>query len=288
MSYTSKYTGEQIDNTLGKVSIIEGNVTSAQNDINIVLNTKIPNLSTRIDGVQASLNSLSTNLSTDFIDTTIYNQQIGEINAELDAIQTDLEAIFSELDSKVAVNTFGARIGELAQEDELLLGKIAEGDQAVLQSSQELVNANTSRIVSLETASSSQAKEIASIKNEYATTSALNSKSTEILNSIASTCATQESLNSANDTINSLATAVQTINNNYVTLNNLNEKEQSILNSIASTYVSSSDLSTNYLNKTELNNTYVTKKFLEENYVLKTTYEAKIQKLENAIKALSN
>lgn len=288
MAYTSKYTGQQIDSTLGKVSIIENNVTDAQSDIDTILNTKIPNLSTRIDAIQSSLNSLSANLSMSFVDITVYNKQIGEINTELEGIQADLTAIFAELETKITSELFGSRIAELVLADEELSNNIAEGDSLTLQASQDLVNANTSRIVTLETITDTHTSDIANIKTDYATTVALNEKGSEILSSVSSTYATQGTVNTLNDTVNTLNSAIQTISGNYVTANDLNEKEQSIMNTVTSTYVTSTDLSAaldSYLPKSEITKTYATIQSLN-NYVLKSTYESKIRELENAIKAL--
>lgn len=267
MSYTSTYTGKQIDDAIAEVSTIKTNIGNIQNDISTINNTTIKNINNQINTLSAQLNNLNNSLEINFVNYPIYNQQIAEINNTFQNLQNNLSILDAAIQSKVSLEAYTAAIDELIASDNNLKDLIADGDYQLLIACQQLTNANANEITNVNSKVDSNTQNI----------NLINTNITEIDNKITT-------IN--NTTIPELNSKIVTIENDYITESELSTKETEILNSVSGSYATINQLETL---SNDISTTYTTNMTVEElltNYVTLTTYEAKIKNLESTIKSL--
>lgn len=281
MAYTSKYTGNQIDTNIGKIPTLESNIATAQNNINTINNTYLTQIRSDIETLSSQFTSLNNSLKTDFVGYTVYTQKIAEIEETLQSLNTSLTSLDSVVQTKVSLDAHTTAISNLEKVDKEIKELISTGDLAVKSECQKSISENSDRIQATETDIASIKTDISTINNttipglqtsiniindttipqirasvetitnDYVTTDELNSEASEILSTISSIYAAQETVNDLESTLA----------NNYLTSDN-----------IATNYVAKTDYESN---TTELEKTIA-------------TLQSKITALENKVTSLEN
>ena len=267
MSYTSKYTGQQIDNAVAEIPVIKNNINTVQGEISTIKNTTIQSLSGEVATVKSQINTLRNDLNINFNEHDNYELSINRIDNSLNTTIDNLGTLQNLVANKVGIATYNDKMSELEKKDGELASLIAEGDLNTLNSCVESINIISSRISTSETDILTNKTNIATITNT--TIPQLESD-----------------INNVNTKIATLDTSVRTITSDYVTSALLNTKQNEILNSINDMYATEEELAE--INNT-LNNSYYTSIRIEElltNYVAKDQYDNDIQVLNDTISSL--
>lgn len=267
MSYTSKYTGQQIDNAVAEIPKIKDNINTIQGEVSTIKNTTIQSLSGEVATVKSQMNTLRNDLNINFNEHDNYESSINRIDNSLNTTIDNLGTLQNLVANKVGIATYNDKVSELEKKDGELVSLISEGDLNTLNSCIESINTVTSRIVAAETNISTNQTNITTITNTT-------------IPSI------ENNINNINTHITTLDTTVQEISGDYVTSVELDTKESDILNSVSNTYATQASLAE--INDT-LNISYYTITQIEElltNYIDKTQYNSDITALNNKISSL--
>lgn len=274
MSYTSKYTGQQIDNAIAEIPTIKNNINAVQGEISTIKNTTIQSLSGEVATVKSQMSTLRNDLDMNFNEHDNYELSINRIDSSLNTTIDNLGTLQNLVSNKVGIATYNEKMSELEKKDGELASLISEGDLNTLNSCMESINTVSSKIATAETNILANQTNISTNQSNIATI--INTTIPSIENNI----------NNINTDMESLNTAVQDISNDYVTSAELDVKENSILNSVSNTYVTQTSFTEIY---NTLNSSYYTVTQIEElltNYIDKTQYDSDIAALNDTISSL--
>lgn len=277
MSYTSQYTGKQIDNAVAEIAGIKNDISDVEQEISTIKNTTIQSLSAEIATIKSQVVSLRNDLNDNSNEHTKYESDIQDILDNLETLTNNLGTLQNLVANKISISTYSEKILELEDKDAKLSTAIIEGDSNTLNSCMESITNISSKITAeLEPAITS---------NQASITKITDIKIPSIETNLANT----------NTTITNFSTAIQNIQNDYITSALLNTKANEILSSVSSTYVTSAEfngtlntsyytidqimeLLNNYITNTQYNNMSGT---IAELQTTVDNLEQKIEKLEN-------
>ena len=269
MSYTSKYTGQQIDNAIAEIPTIKNNINAVQGEVSTIKNTTIQGLSGEVATVKSQMSTLRNDLDMNFNEHDNYELSINRIDSSLNTTIDNLGTLQNLVSNKVGIATYNEKMSELEKKDSELASLISEGNLNTLNSCMESINIVSSRISTNEADIRTNKTNIATITNT--TIPSLESN-----------------VNDVNTKITALDTSIRNITSDYVTSVLLNTKENEILNLVSDIYATKEDFAG--INNT-LDNSYYTSTKIEElltNYVEKDQYDNDIQVLNDTISSLNS
>lgn len=274
MSYTSKYTGQQIDNAIAEIPTIKNNINAVQGEVSTIKNTTIQGLSGEVATVKSQMSTLRNDLDMNFNEHDNYELSINRIDSSLNTTIDNLGTLQNLVSNKVGIATYNEKMSELEKKDGELASLISEGDLNTLNSCMESINTVSSKIAAAET-------------NILANQTNISTNQSNIETIINTTIPSIENnINNINTDMASLNTAVQDISNDYVTSAELDVKENNILNAVSNTYVTQTSFAETI---NTFNGSYYTITQIEElltNYIDKTQYDSDIAALNDTISSL--
>lgn len=269
MSYTSKYTGQQIDNAVAEIPTIKNNISAVQGEISTIKNTTIQSLSGEVATVKSQMSTLRNDLDMNFNEHDNYELSINRIDSSLNTTIDNLGTLQNLVSNKVGIATYNEKMSELEKKDGELASLISEGDLNTLNSCMEAINSTSSKITAMEANILANQNNITVIKDTT-------------IPSI------EGNISNMNTTITTLDTAVQNIASDYITSIELDAKESNILNLVDNTYATQANLTS--VSDT-LTNSYYTITQIDAmfvDYIEKTKYDADIKSLNDTISSLND
>ena len=269
MSYTSKYTGQQIDNAIAEIPTIKNNINAVQGEVSTIKNTTIQGLSGEVATVKSQMSTLRNDLDMNFNEHDNYELSINRIDSNLNTTIDNLGTLQNLVSNKVGIATYNEKMSELEKKDGELASLISEGDLSTLNSCMEAINSTSRKITAMEADILANQNNITVIKDTT-------------IPSI------EGNISNMNTAITTLDTAVQNIANDYITSIELNARESNILNLVDNTYATQANL-TNVSDT--LTNSYYTITQIDAmfvNYIEKTKYNADMKSLNDTISSLND
>ena len=269
MSYTSKYTGQQIDNAIAEIPTIKNNINAVQGEVSTIKNTTIQGLSGEVATVKSQMSTLRNDLDMNFNEHDNYELSINRIDSSLNTTIDNLGTLQNLVSNKVGIATYNEKMSELEKKDGELASLISEGDLNTLNSCMEAINSTSSKITAMEANILANQNNITVIKDTT-------------IPSI------EGNISNMNTTITTLDTAVQNIASDYITSIELDAKESNILNLVDNTYATQANLTS--VSDT-LTNSYYTITQIDAmfvDYIEKTKYDADIKSLNDTISSLND
>ena len=269
MSYTSKYTGQQIDNAIAEIPTIKNNINAVQGEVSTIKNTTIQGLSGEVATVKSQMSTLRNDLDMNFNEHDNYELSINRIDSSLNTTIDNLGTLQNLVSNKVGIATYNEKMSELEKKDGELASLISEGDLSTLNSCMEAINSTSRKITAMEADILANQNNITVIKDTT-------------IPSI------EGNISNMNTAITTLDTTVQNIANDYITSIELNARENNILNLVDNTYATQANL-TNVSDT--LTNSYYTITQIDAmfvNYIEKTKYNADMKSLNDTISSLND
>ena len=269
MSYTSKYTGQQIDNAIAEIPTIKNNINAVQGEVSTIKNTTIQGLSGEVATVKSQMSTLRNDLDINFNEHDNYELSINRIDSSLNTTIDNLGTLQNLVSNKVGIATYNEKMSELEKKDGELASLISEGDLNTLNSCMEAINSTSGKITVMEANILANQNNITAIKDTT-------------IPSI------ENNISNINTTITTLDTTVQNIANDYITSIELDARESNILNLVDNTYATQANL-TNVSDT--LTNSYYTITQIEAmfaDYIEKTKYNADMKSLNDTISSLND
>lgn len=269
MSYTSKYTGQQIDNAIAEIPIIKNNINAVQGEVSTIKNTTIQGLSGEVATVKSQMSTLRNDLDMNFNEHDNYELSINRIDSSLNTTIDNLGTLQNLVSNKVGIATYNEKMSELEKKDGELASLISEGDLSTLNSCMEAINSTSRKITAMEADILANQNNITVIKDTT-------------IPSI------EGNISNMNTAITTLDTAVQNIANDYITSIELDARESNILNLVDNTYATQANLTS--VSDT-LTNSYYTITQIDAmfvDYIKKTKYDADMKSLNDTISSLND
>lgn len=269
MSYTSKYTGQQIDNAIAEIPIIKNNINAVQGEVSTIKNTTIQGLSGEVATVKSQMSTLRNDLDMNFNEHDNYELSINRIDSSLNTTIDNLGTLQNLVSNKVGIATYNEKMSELEKKDGELASLISEGDLSTLNSCMEAINSTSKKITAMEADILANQNNITVIKDTT-------------IPSI------EGNISNMNTAITTLDTAVQNIANDYITSIELDARESNILNLVDNTYATQANLTS--VSDT-LTNSYYTITQIDAmfvDYIKKTKYDADMKSLNDTISSLND
>lgn len=269
MSYTSKYTGQQIDNAIAEIPTIKNNINAVQGEVSTIKNTTIQGLSGEVATVKSQMSTLRNDLDMNFNEHDNYELSINRIDSSLNTTIDNLGTLQNLVSNKVGIATYNEKMSELEKKDGELASLISEGDLSTLNSCMEAINSTSSKITAMEADILANQNNITVIKDTT-------------IPSI------EGNISNMNTAITNLDTAVQNIANDYITSIELDARESNILNLVDNTYATQANLTS--VSDT-LTNSYYTITQIDAmfvDYIKKTKYDADMKSLNDTISSLND
>ena len=269
MSYTSKYTGQQIDNAIAEIPTIKNNINAVQGEVSTIKNTTIQGLSGEVATVKSQMSTLRNDLDMNFNEHDNYELSINRIDSSLNTTIDNLGTLQNLVSNKVGIATYNEKMSELEKKDGELASLISEGDLSTLNSCMEAINSTSRKITAMEADILANQNNITVIKDTT-------------IPSI------EGNISNMNTAITNLDTAVQNIANDYITSIELDARESNILNLVDNTYATQANLTS--VSDT-LTNSYYTITQIDAmfvDYIKKTKYDADMKSLNDTISSLND
>lgn len=269
MSYTSKYTGQQIDNAIAEIPTIKNNINAVQGEVSTIKNTTIQGLSGEVATVKSQMSTLRNDLDMNFNEHDNYELSINRIDSSLNTTIDNLGTLQNLVSNKVGIATYNEKMSELEKKDGELASLISEGDLSTLNSCMEAINSTSRKITAMEADILANQNNITVIKDTT-------------IPSI------EGNISNMNTVITTLDTAVQNIANDYITSIELDARESNILNLVDNTYATQANLTS--VSDT-LTNSYYTITQIDAmfvDYIKKTKYDADMKSLNDTISSLND
>lgn len=269
MSYTSKYTGQQIDNAIAEIPTIKNNINAVQGEVSTIKNTTIQGLSGEVATVKSQMSTLRNDLDMNFNEHDNYELSINRIDSSLNTTIDNLGTLQNLVSNKVGIATYNEKMSELEKKDGELASLISEGDLSTLNSCMEAINSTSRKITAMEADILANQNNITVIKDTT-------------IPSI------EGNISNMNTAITTLDTAVQNIANDYITSIELDARESNILNLVDNTYATQANLTS--VSDT-LTNSYYTITQIDAmfvDYIKKTKYDADMKSLNDTISSLND
>lgn len=269
MSYTSKYTGQQIDNAIAEIPTIKNNINAVQGEVSTIKNITIQGLSGEVATVKSQMSTLRNDLDMNFNEHDNYELSINRIDSSLNTTIDNLGTLQNLVSNKVGIATYNEKMSELEKKDGELASLISEGDLSTLNSCMEAINSTSRKITAMEADILANQNNITVIKDTT-------------IPSI------EGNISNMNTAITTLDTAVQNIANDYITSIELDARESNILNLVDNTYATQANLTS--VSDT-LTNSYYTITQIDAmfvDYIKKTKYDADMKSLNDTISSLND